>query len=109
MLILEVLLGLKSKQKDITAFHHANLEGGENIFVETLIGFQKKDKVSKLKKMLNGLLQAPHAFLEYLVETLEACGMFQSKLYPCLFIGEKVISICYVDLLFWLKDKAHNN
>ena len=32
--------------------------------------------------------------------------MKQSKLDPCLFVGKKVISICYVDdLLFWAKAK----
>ena len=36
--------------------------------------------------------------------------MSQSKLDPCLFIGEKVICICYVgDFLFWSKDEAHIN
>jgi hypothetical protein len=35
MLILEVLLGLKSKQGDITAaFVHADVEKGEDIYVE---------------------------------------------------------------------------
>ena len=40
MLILEVLLELKSKQGDIiSAFLHANLEEGENVFVEMHLGF----------------------------------------------------------------------
>ena len=40
MIILEVLLGLKSKQGDITsALLHANLEVGENAFVEMPLGF----------------------------------------------------------------------
>ena len=35
MLTLKVLLGLKSKQGNITAaFLHGNLEEGENVFVE---------------------------------------------------------------------------
>jgi hypothetical protein len=34
------------------------------------------------------------------------CGMVQSKLDPCLFVGEKVICISYVDdLIFWACDK----
>ena len=34
-------------------------------------------------------------------------GMEQSTLDPCLFIGEKVICICYVDnLIFWAMDEA---
>ena len=45
MLILEVLLGLKSKQGDVTAaFLHANLGKGEKIFVEMPRGFEVKGK-----------------------------------------------------------------
>jgi hypothetical protein len=37
-----------------------------------------------------------------LIEKMAICGMVQSKLDPCLFIGEKVICITYVDdLMFW--------
>ena len=33
-----------------------------------------------------------------------------SKLDPCLFVGEKVICICYVDdILFWSKEESHIN
>jgi len=108
MLILEVLLGLKSKQGDITAaFVHADVEQGENIFVEMPHGFRKQGKVLKLKKTLYGLRQSPRAFWLYLTEKMNQCGMEQSKLDPCLFIGEKVICICYVDdLIFWAMDEA---
>ncbi len=40
MLILEILLGLKSKQGDITcAFLHADLEPGKNVYVDMPLGF----------------------------------------------------------------------
>ena len=43
MLIFKVILGLKSKQGDITAaFVHADLEEGENIYVELPRGFRKQ-------------------------------------------------------------------
>ena len=62
MLILDVLLCLKSKQGDITAaFVHADVEEGENIFVEMPRGFRKQGKVLKLKKTLYGLRQSPRA------------------------------------------------
>ena len=78
--------------------------------MEMSLGFQKKGKVLKLKKTLYGLLEDTCAFWKYLVENLEAHGMSQSKLYPCLFIGEKVICICYVDdLPFLSKNEAHIN
>ena len=65
MLILEVLMGLKSKQGDVTAaFLHANLGKEEKVFVEMPQGFEVKGKngrprVMKLLKTLYGLLQRP--------------------------------------------------
>jgi hypothetical protein len=60
LLILEVFLQLKSKQGDVTAaFLHADLEEGENVYVELPIGFRKQGKVLKLKKTLYGLRQSP--------------------------------------------------
>eukprot|EP00804_Cyclotella_cryptica_P019245 CCRYP_006143-RA/>CCRYP_006143-RA protein AED:0.10 eAED:0.10 QI:0/-1/0/1/-1/0/1/0/179 len=108
MLILEVLLKLKSKQGDITAaFVHADAEEGENIYVEMPHGFRKQRKVQKLKKMLYGLRQSPRAFWLYLTEKMNLCGMEQSTLDPCLFIGKKVICICSVDdFIFWAMDEA---
>ena len=107
MLILEVLLDLKSKQGDITAaFLHATLKEDEEVYVEMPRGFQKKGKVLKLKKTLYGLRQSPRAFWKYMVEKMEASNMPQSKLDPCLFVGEKVIAICYVDdLIFWARNE----
>ena len=61
MLILEVLLGLKSNQGDVTAaFLHADLEEGKNVFVEMPKGFEQyakndRKKVLKLKKTIYGL------------------------------------------------------
>jgi hypothetical protein len=63
MLILEVLLGLKSKQGDVTAaFLHGELGEDEKVYVEMPLGFRKKGKVLKLKKTLYGLRQSPRAF-----------------------------------------------
>ncbi len=61
MFILEILLGLKSKQGKVhCAFLHGELEPGENVYVEMPLGFSQysKDgtrKVLKLKKTLYGL------------------------------------------------------
>ena len=58
MFILEVLLGLKSKQGDVTcAFLHSDLEPGETVYVGMPLGFNVKSKngkrqVLKLKKTL---------------------------------------------------------
>ena len=61
MFILEVLLGLKSKQGDVTcAFPHADVEPGELIYDDMPLGFKVKRKngkrqVLKLNKTLYGL------------------------------------------------------
>eukprot|EP00804_Cyclotella_cryptica_P019951 CCRYP_007860-RA/>CCRYP_007860-RA protein AED:0.15 eAED:0.00 QI:0/-1/0/1/-1/0/1/0/252 len=111
MLILEVLLGLKSKQGNITAaFAHADVEKGENIYVEMSQEFKKQGKVVKLKKTLNGLYQRPRAFWLYLTEKMNLCDIKQSTFDPCLFIGTKVMCICYVDdLIFWALNESDIN
>ena len=108
MLILEVLLGLKSKQGDVlAAFLHATLPDDEHVYIEMPVGFRQPGKVLKLKKTLYGLCQSPRAFWKYMVEKMESSGMKQSSFDPCLFIGEKVICVCYVDdLIFWARDEV---
>ena len=92
MLILEVLLGLKSKQGDvICAFLHSNLESGETVYVNIPLGFNSKSKhgkrqVLKLNKTLYGLCQSSGAFRKYITEKLEQCGLKQSKFDPCPFL-----------------------
>ena len=114
MIVLECLLGLVSKQGDITcAFLHAHLEEGENVYLEMPQGFKqydsnKRPKVLKLKRTLYGLRQSPRAFWQFLTEKLEACKLKQSELDPCLFVGTKVICVVYVDdLLFWSTSEKH--
>ena len=114
MLILEVLLDLKSKQGDVTcAFLHAELPAEEKVYLEMPRGFKQygkggRGKVLSLKRTLYGLKQSPRAFWKYMVEKLEICGMKQSTLDPCLFIGEKCIAVMYVDdILMWSTDVNH--
>ena len=88
MLILEVLLGLKSKQGNVTAaFLHDNLGEDEKVFVYMPLGLKVKgnngrNKVLKLKKTLHGLGQSPRAFWKYMTSKMEICGMVQSKMDP---------------------------
>jgi hypothetical protein len=45
MITLEILLGFKSKQGDVTcAFIHADLEPGENVYVDMPLGFAQYSK-----------------------------------------------------------------
>ena len=111
MLILECVLDLKSKQGDVTcAFLHAKLPPEEKVYLEMPRGFKqygknKRAKVLSLKRTLYGLRQSPRAFWKYMVEKLEICGMKQSDLDPCLFIGPNCIAVMYVDdILMWSTD-----
>ena len=101
-------MNLKSKQGDVTAaFLHADLDEKEKVYVRMPQGFRKNGKVLKLKKTLYGLKQSPRMFWKYLTKSMEECGLKQSALDPCLFIGEKVVAVCYVDdILFFAKDEA---
>ena len=55
-----------------------------------------------MKRAFYGLRQSSCAFWLHLTEKLGWCGLQQSKLDPCLFIGAQVICIVYTDdLLFW--------
>ena len=97
MFILEVLLGLKSKQGDVTcAFLHAYLTPDETVYVDMPLGFNIKSKngkqqVLKLNKTLYGFCQSPRAFWMYITKKLESCGLKQSKFDPCLFMGPDVM------------------
>jgi hypothetical protein len=114
MFILEVLLGLKSKQGDVTcAFLHADLKPGETVYADMPLGFNSKSKngkrqVLKLNKTLYELCQSRRAFWKYITKNLEKCGLEQSKFDPCLFIGPNVMCIVYVDnLIFWSRNVAN--
>ena len=111
MLILEILLKLKSKQGDVTAaFLHAELDEDEKVYVEMPLGFRKPGKVLSLKKTLYGLRQSPRMFWKYLTKAMGACGMQPSQFDPCLFIGERVVAVAFVDdILFWATDEAYIN
>ena len=60
-------------------------------------GKNGKKKVLWLKKTVYGLRQSPRAFWKYMTSKMELCGLVQSKMDPCLFIGKKVMAIIYVD------------
>ncbi len=68
MFILEILLGLKSMQGNVTcAFLHADLEENETVYVDMPMGFAQygkngKKMCLKLNKTLYRLRQSPRAF-----------------------------------------------
>ncbi len=79
MLILENLLGLKSKQTDITVtFLHANLGDYEKVYVTMPLGLKqfssnRNFKVLCLKKTLYVLCQSSCAFWNYFTKKLGNC------------------------------------
>jgi hypothetical protein len=108
MFVLEVLLGLKPLQGNVTcAFLHTDLKENEKVYVDMPMGFAQygkngKKMCLKLKKTLYGLRLSPRAFWKYITVKLQECGLEQSKFDPCLFIGPDVICVVYVDdLIFW--------
>jgi hypothetical protein len=72
MFILDILLGLKSMQGDVTcAFLHADLEENKTVYIDMPMGFAQygkngKKKCLKLKKTLYGLRQSPRPFWRYI-------------------------------------------
>ena len=98
---------LKSKQCNVTAaFLYADLNEDEKVYVEMPLGFRKKGKCLKLKKTLYGLRQSPRMFWKYLTKAMNDVGMVTSQFDPCMFIGDRVIAVAFVDdILFWSTDE----
>ena len=71
---------------------------------------KRKAKVLKLNCCLCGLKNSPRAFWKFMVGKLEFCGLKQIKLDPCLFIGDTVIAVMYVDdiLMWYTEDKKYD-
>ena len=91
-------MNLNSKKGDVTAaFLHAELEPEEKVYVKMALGFRQKGKVLCLKKTLHGLRQSPRMFWKYLTNSMKACGMEASGFDPCMFIGERVVAVAFVD------------
>ena len=60
-----------------------------------------------LNKTLYVIFQSPRYFWKYLTHKLISIRMLQYNLDPCLFIGDKVVCIVYVDeLIFWSEDES---
>lgn len=82
-----------------TAFLHGIIE--ENIFMEQPFGFEKDDRVCRLKKSLYGLKQASHQWNKRIVQFLVKFGFKQSTADLCVFIyamnADMVYLALYVD------------
>ena len=107
MLVLDILLKLKPKQGDVTsALLHADLNEDEKVYVGMPLGFRKKGKCLKLKKTLYGHRQSPRMFWKYPTKTMNDVDMATFQFDPCMFIGDRVIAVAFVDkVLFWSRDE----
>ena len=114
MMVLATNKGLCTAQADITAaFVHAPLDEFEDgdIYVQQPRGFEVPgDYVLKLNRSVYGIKQAPRNFFKYLKKHLQHQGLKQSNHDPCLFIGDKVTVIVYVDdILFFAEEDDEIN
>jgi Reverse transcriptase (RNA-dependent DNA polymerase) len=103
---------LATRQVDFSnAFVQAKLDPDEHIYVEPPKGFEYvnddgESYVLKLKRSLYGLVQAPLYWGNHLKDALEKQGLTQSTSDPCMYCGDGVIVLTYVDdCLFFGKDQ----
>jgi hypothetical protein len=88
MFVLEILLGLKSMQGNVTcAFLHGDLEENEKVYNNMPMGFAQYDKNGKkkclkLKKTLYGLRQSPRAFWKTSQSNSKNAGWNNQNLIP---------------------------
>lgn len=109
MMILAANQKLCTAQADITAaFVHAPLEDNKDIYVEQPTGYtygKPGEYVLKLNRSVYGIKQAPRNFFNYLHDHFNTLGLQQSNHDPCLFVGDKVTAIVYVDdILFFARN-----
>ena len=84
------MLKLKFKQGDVTAdVLHTELVEKKKIYLRMLLGFKKK--------ACYGLCQSPRMFRKYLINIMKDIGIKTLDFYPCVFIGDKVIAVAFVD------------
>ena len=98
---------LKTRLVDFTnAFAQANLK--EEVYVELPRMFDSPngpETVLKLNKSLYGLVQAPLSWYNHLTNGLEDTGFTKSDNDPCLFFGNNMMVLVYVDdCIFFGKD-----
>ncbi|KAL7563769.1 hypothetical protein ACA910_020453 [Epithemia clementina (nom. ined.)] len=104
--ILSILLGWYSRQLDfVMAFPHAPVE--VPLFMNIPKGYRLKDAstqthVLRLLKNIYGQKQGPRVWNRYLDQGLKEIGFSPSAIDPCLYYGDQVMMLIYIDdcLLF---------
>jgi hypothetical protein len=113
LLCLSLSKDLRSRQVDFSnAFVQAELGKDEHIYVALPKGFDTggqngEEQILKLRRSLYGLVQAPLYWGNHLKAALEAEGLKQSVSDPCMYIGDGMVILTYVDdVLFFSADSA---
>ena len=112
MLCLSISKDLASRQVDFSkAFVQAKLGADEHIYIEVPKGFDyaegEEPMVLKLRWSLYGLVQAPLYWGNHLKEALDKEGLKQSVSDQCMFVGDEMIVLTYVDdVLFFGKSAS---
>jgi hypothetical protein len=95
---------LYTRQVDFSnAFVQALLNPDEHIYMDAPRGFEYCDgnntepHVLKLKRSLYGLVQAPLYWGNHLKDALEKQGLKQSASDPCMYCGDGIVVVTYVD------------
>ena len=100
MMTISLHRGWKTKQIDFeNSFVQDDIK--EDVYIKIPPGFCSvkgdNDIVLKLRKSLYGLVQEPKTWYQHLKENLLSIGLIQSKYEQCLFYGENMILVVYVD------------
>ncbi|KAL7489249.1 hypothetical protein ACHAW6_015643 [Cyclotella cf. meneghiniana] len=97
---------LFSPSRHHSAFVHALLDIGEEIYVCQIPGFKcDGDFVLALNKSVYVICQAPQNFFLFFSKHFESLGLCQSNLDLCLVVSKTVVLVCYMDDdLLWAQD-----
>lgn len=96
LMALVAAFGLEILQYDaINAFVNSLLD--EIVYVTQPPGRQKKGKALRLVRALYGLRRSPRLWLLTLTDALRQLGLLSTNEDPCLFVGQGVIALVYVD------------
>ena len=89
-----------------SAFLQAPIPEGELVLVKPPPELeQNPDVLWKLRKVLYGLNTSPKLWQQHLSSKLEELGLRKNKADPCIFMGEKLLVMTYVDDLLIVGEK----
>ena len=88
-----------------SAFLQAPIPEGELVLVKPPPELEQNPVLWKLRKALYGLKTSPKLWQQHLSSKLEELGLRKNKADPCIFMGEKLLVMTYVDDLLIVGEK----